>query len=328
MTTPDRGSAAGRTRWLDTHVHVSNYDGGGMDRGDILGDLLEVIERSGADLRFVLSGDVPWVNRMKQSGDQVLAQNAFIHDLVRRAPGQLYGACTVNPHFPSDSRKAMRVCFEEWGFVLLGEMLPYLMDYHMNTDVVVDLARAASEYGVPVQVHISTSNAGPQGPFPGGGTEQLEDLMDLAERVPEATYILAHFIGTEQDNPPVVDGYLDQIERRYGEFPPNFRAEIRDFNSPGVVTALQRIPGECLVAGTDWVTRVGPPFLPYGVVFGTADAERNPYEPGVAAMVQFLTAAGASDAQIAGIGFDHAAQLLGLADASTAHARTDTTLTG
>ena len=328
MTTPDEAGSARPTRWLDTHVHVSNYDGEGGDRGDILGDLLEVVERSDADLRFVISGDIPWVNRMKQSGDQVVAQNAFIHDLVRRAPGQLYGACTVTPHFPSASLAAMRVCFEEWGFVLLGEMLPYLMDYHMNTDAVADLVRAASEYNVPLQVHISTSNAGPQGPFPGGGTEQLEDLMDLAERVPEATYILAHFIGTEQDHPPVVDGYLDQIERRYGEFPPNFRAEIRDFHSPGVVTALQRIPCESLVAGTDWVTRVGPPFLPYGVVFGTEEAERNPYEPGVAAMMQFLTEAGVSEAQIAGIGFDHAAQLLGLTDAPTARARRDTSLTG
>jgi len=293
-------------------VHVSNYDGEGADRGDILGDLLEVIERSGADLRFVLSGDVPWVARVKQSGAQVMAENAFIHDLVRRAPGQLYGACTVNPHFPSDSLEAMRVCFEEWGFVLLGEMLPYMMDYRMNTDAVADVARAAAAYGVPMQVHISTSNSGPQGPFPGGGTEQLEDLMDLSERVPEATYILAHFIGTELNDPPVVDGYLDQIERRYGEFPANFRAEIRDFNSPGVVSALQRMPRESLMAGTDWVTRVGPPFLPYGVVFGTNEVDGNPYQPGVAAMVRFLTRAGATDAEIAGIGFEHAAQVLGL----------------
>lgn len=312
MTTLDRESTASRIRWLDTHVHVSNYDDEGADRGDILGDLLAVIERSGADLRFVLSGDVPWVNRMKQSGDQVMAQNAFIQDLVRRAPGQLYGACTVNPHFPSDSLEAMRVCFEDWGFVLLGEMLPYLMDYRMNTDAVVDIARAASEYGVPIQVHISTSNAGPQGPFAGGGTEQLEDLMDLAERVPDAAYILAHFIGTERNGPPVVDGYLDQIERRYGEFPQNWWAEIRDFNSPGVVTALRRIPLKRLIAGTDWVTRIGPPFLPYGVIFGTQEAEGNPYEPGVPAMRQFLTAAGASDADIADIGFDSAAELLGV----------------
>ena len=314
MTTPQKLSGDQRMKWLDTHVHVSNFDGEGADRGDVLGDLLEVIERSSADLRFVLSGDVPWVNRMKESGEQVMAENAFIRDLVGRAPGQLYGACTVNPHFPSASLEAMRVCFEEWGFVLLGEMLPYLMDYRMNTDPVADIARAASGYGVPVQVHISTSNSGPQGPFPGGGTEQLEDLMDLVERVPEATYILAHFIGTERNDPPVVEGYLDQIERRYGQFPANFRAEIRDFNSPGVATALRRMPRESLIAGTDWVTRTGPPFLPYGVVFGTAKADQNPYEPGVAAMVQFLSEAGASEADIAGIGFRNAAQLLGLAD--------------
>jgi predicted TIM-barrel fold metal-dependent hydrolase len=176
----------------------------------------------------------------------------------------------------------------------------------------VELVRQAAEYGKPVQVHISTSNAGPQGPFPGGGTEQLEDLMDLADRVPEANYILAHLIGMDKDDPPVVDGYLDQIEKRFGRFPENLWAEIRDFNSPGVRTALQRIPADRLIAGTDWVTRVGPPFLPYGTIFGVRCAAENPYPPGVASMVGFLRQAGTSESQIAAIGFGNAARLLGI----------------
>ncbi len=136
--------------------------------------------------------------------------------------------------------------------------------------------------------------------------------MDLAELVPEARYILAHFVGTERDDPPVVEGYLDQIEKRFGGFPENFWAEIRDFNSPGVQVALQRIPADRLVAGTDWVTRVGPPFLPYGMIFGVCSAEENPHVPGVESMVGFLQEAGATEEQIAAIGFGNAARLLGL----------------
>ena len=299
-------------RWLDMHVHVSNYDPEEYFRGDILDDLLEVIEKSGADLRWVISIDMHWINSMKEEPDQVIAANRFVHELVRRAPDRLYGACTINPHFLEASLESMRLCFEEWDFPLFGEMLQYLMDYRMNSDAVVELGRAAVGYGAPVQVHISTSNSGPQGPFPGGGTEQLEDFMDLVERVPEAKYILAHLIGTEQDDPPVVAGYLDQIENRFGKFPDNFWTEIRDFNSPGVVEALQRIPHERIIAGTDWVTRIGPPFPPYGVIFGVETEEEDPYQPGVDGMVECLKRAGASDEVIDRIGCDNAAELLGL----------------
>ena len=297
-------------QWLDTHAHVANYDGKGNFRGDILDDLLAVLDRSGADLRLVLSPDVFWISRMKEDPAQVIEANRFVHDLVRRAPDRLYGACTINPHFMDESREAMRLCFEEWGFPQFGEVLQYMMDYRLNWDPVVELTRRAAAYGKPVQVHISTSNSGPQGPFPGGGTEQLEDFMDLTEQVPEANYILAHLIGTEKDDPPVVDGYLDQIEKRYGKLPEDFWAEIRDFNSPGVAAALRRIPADKLIAGTDWVTRVGPPYLPYGTIFGVQNSEENPHAPGVESMVEFLREAGATDRQIADIGFGNAARLL------------------
>ena len=298
--------------WLDTHVHVSNFGRGGADRGDILSPLMDVLDGSGLDLRLTISADGPWTRRMILNPDDILEGNRFIHSLTSRAPDRLYGACMVNPHFPDASLEAMRQCFETWGFAMFGEMLPYMMDYRMNTDAVATLVRAAAEYTRPVQVHISTSNSGPQGPFPGGGTEQLEDLMDLTERVPEADYILAHFVGTEQDDPPVVAGYLDQIERRYGGFPRNFWAEIRDFNSPGVPVALERIPRDRLLAGTDWVTREGPPFLPYGVVFGTKRSEDNPHSPGVEPMVAFLTDAGADEDDIEGIAYRNAAGLLNI----------------
>jgi chromosome segregation protein len=57
--------------------------------------------------------------------------------------------------------------------------------------------------------------------------------------------------------------------------PDNFWVEIRDFDSPGVRSALARVRADRLLAGTDWVTRVGPPFLPYGCIFGVQRAEDN-----------------------------------------------------
>ena len=297
--------------WLDTHVHVCDVDGDGRPRADILPPLLTMVDASGADLRLVLSTDVPWIRRMVERAEDVVEGNRFIHHLVRRAPDRLAGACVINPHFLDTSLEAMRLCFTEWGFVQFGELLPYLMDYRMNTEPVRELVRTAVGYAKPIQVHISTSNSGPQGPFAGGGTEQLEDLMDLVEAVPEGRYILAHFVGTERTDPPVVAGYLDQIERRFGRFPANFWAEIRDFHSPGVAGALERIPRDRIIAGTDWVSRVGPPFLPYGVDFGVEDATANPHATGVAPMVRFLEVAGASAEDIDRIGYGNAAELLG-----------------
>jgi hypothetical protein len=103
-----------------------------------------------------------------------------------------------------------------------------------------------------------------QGAFQRGGIEEMEDFLACAERVPGAKYILAHFVGLPKDNPPVVDTYLDMIDKWSRAWPDNFWAEIAQFNSPGVRSALARIPADRLLSGTDWTTRVGPPFLPFG----------------------------------------------------------------
>ena len=92
--------------------------------------------------------------------------------------------------------------------------------------------------------------------------------------------------------------------------PGNFWLEIRDFDSPGVRSALARVPANRILAGTDWVTRVGPPFLPYGCIFGVERPEENPYPPGVETMVGFLKAAGAEDDAIELIGSGNAMALL------------------
>ncbi len=299
-------------RWLDGHTHVSNMDADRTPRGDIIEDLLAVLDASGTDLRLVLSADFPWPSLMMERAGMVRPANEFINDLVQRAPGRLYGAFTPNPHFLDESLETMELAFEEWGFVMVGEMVQYIFDYMMNSAAVVTITERVVEYDVPMQVHISTSNAGPQGQFEDGGSGQLADLFGLVERVPDAKYILAHFIGMDAAAPPVVDGYLDQIEAHFGRFPDNFWAEIRDFNSPGVRSALERIPVSRLIAGTDWVTRVGPPFLPYGMIFGHGAAQQNPYPPTVSNMAEFLKDAGATHRDIADIAYNNLARLLKL----------------
>ncbi len=296
--------------WLDTHVHVSDYGSDGQLRPRFLEDLLQVLDSADVDLRFVISCDGPRLSRLGQSGEGVIEGNEFIQDLVTRAPDRLYGGCMVNPHFLDESLHMMDVCFGEWGFVYLGEMLPYMMDYVMDSPPVEKLVERAIEFDVPVHVHLSTSN--PVDHSSSLGMEQLKDFCALADKLPEAHYILAHAVGMPTDNPPVVDKYLDYLDERYGTLPDNFWLEIRDFDSPGVRSALARVPADRLIAGTDWVTRVGPPFLPYGCIFGVQTPEENPYPPRVETMIGFLKAAGADDETIDLIGSENALSLLDL----------------
>jgi predicted TIM-barrel fold metal-dependent hydrolase len=298
--------------WIDTHIHVCDTGQDGTARPRFTDDLLAVLNAEGHDLRFVLSPDGARLSRVGQSGEGVMEGNEFIRDLVQQAPGRLYGSCMVNPSFLDASLTAMDRCLGDWGFVQLGEMLQYMMGYRMDSDAVERLVRHALDFDVPVQVHISTSNR--MSHNSSWGVEQLEDLFGLVDRVPEAKYVLAHLVGMEDDAPPVVDCYLDMIEARYGAWPEGFWAEIRDFNSPGVRSVLARVPANRLLAGTDWVTRVGPPFLPYGVVFGVQSAEDNAYPPGVASMVRFLRDAGADDETIRLIGEGNARELLRITD--------------
>jgi predicted TIM-barrel fold metal-dependent hydrolase len=300
--------------WIDTHVHISGVSPDGSLRENLAQDVAAVLDGAGADLRFVVNcceaDNAAEFQRMMERPEGVLEASRHVHGLAKGLAGRVYGSCMVNPHFLDASLKTMDVTFGQWGFVMLGEMVQYMMHYRMNSDPVARLVRKAVEFDVPTQVHISTSNSA-QGNFT-SGTEELYDFLALVQREPEARYLLAHFVGSPRANPTVVEGYLDIIERELGGWPDNFWAEIIHFHSPGVPVALARIPHDRLMAGTDWVGRPGPPFLPYGIVYGVQSAEQNPYPPRVASLVDFLVSAGASPETVRAIAFENAVRLLRL----------------
>ena len=119
-------------------------------------DLVDVPDRCEADLRFVMSCDKLYLCATASDPACILSGNRVIHDLVQQAPGRLYGACTVNPNFLDESLRAMDKCYGEWGFVQLGEMLPHMMDYRMDSDEAGKVVRVAAQYDVPIQVHLGT----------------------------------------------------------------------------------------------------------------------------------------------------------------------------
>jgi predicted TIM-barrel fold metal-dependent hydrolase len=279
----------------------------------MLEDLLDVLDRCDADLRFVISCDFPYMTRIGKEPGQMLECNRMIHDLVRRAPGRLYGACTVNPNFLDESLRVMNVCFGEWGFVMLGEMLQYSMNYKMDSDAAEKCVRLAVKYDVPVQVHLGTYCA-PKSKWrystSGAGMDHMTDLLACAERVPEAKFILAHAIGCgpTPDYISWADMFLDTLAGCFPSYPDKFWIEVRDFQCKALKRALAEVPANRLLAGTDWTTRVGPPFQSYGTMFDVKEGA-NPFPPKVESFVGFMRKAGASEEAVSCVGFDTAKEL-------------------
>jgi predicted TIM-barrel fold metal-dependent hydrolase len=287
--------------WIDTHIHVSDFGRDAEKREHMLDNLLELLDRCDADLRFVISCDGHYNSLVKQY--------QMVHELCRQAPDRLFGSCIVNPNFLAESLQMMDVAFGEWGFVQLGEMLQYMMDFDMDSDETEQVVHRAVDYDVPVQVHLGTY-WGPKAGSSVDGMNQMDDLLGIAERVPEAKYILAHAIGCAETTRfiPWADWFLDVIAGVFDEYPDNFWIEIRDFHCKALPRAVAEVPSNRLLSGTDWTTRIGPPFQTYGTMFNVAE-EDNPFPPKVASIVEFLQAAGASDETVEQIAWRNAAEL-------------------
>ena len=300
-----------KRHWIDTHIHVSDIGDDNKKRDRMLEDLLDVLDRCDADLRLAISPDAIYRERMKTDPASMLEANRMVYDLCRRAPRRLYGSCMVNPNFPDEALRVMKICFEEWGFVQLGEMHTVVLKYRMSDPATEKVVRLAARYDVPVQVHLGTYWS--KSALPGDamdGMNQMGDLLTVAERVPQAKYILGHAIGCGRTTKyiPWADMYLDTLKGVFEQFPENFWVEIRDFQCPALPRAIREIPINHLLSGTDWSTRIGPPFQSYTTMFGLKE-EDNPFPPKVDSFIDFLRKAGATEADITRIGYENAREL-------------------
>jgi len=203
----------------------------------------------------------------------------------------------------------------DFELVQLGEMLPYSMGYVMDSDQAEATVRRAVEFDVPVQVHLGTYwKPGAELGGSADGMTQMGDLIRCVERVPEAKYILAHAIGCGPTPEwiPWADWFLDVVFGTFGRWPDNFWVEVRDFQCKALARTIAEVPTTRILSGTDWTTRIGPPFQSYGTMFGVAE-EENPFPPEVASFVGFLRQAGASDEVISRIAHRNAEDLFGAA---------------
>lgn len=297
-----------KREWIDVHIHISDIGKDGKKRLHFIDDLAALLDSSDANLKMIVSADGPYGSPMKTNPEAILAGNSFIHDVTQALPGRVFGACFVNTNFYRESLDTMNKCFGDWGFLMFGEMLGYSMGFDMASENCVKLVRRAAEFNVPVQVHLATYCIPSKGyPYDKSmdGIGQLADMIACVRQVPEAKYIMAHAIGCAPDPTyiPWANMFLDSVLGTYGCFPDNFWLEIRDFNCPALARTLRDVPHEKLLSGTDWTTRVGPPFAPYGTCFeAISQGWKTPFVPSVATFTDFLRKAGATEDDIDMIG--------------------------
>ena len=301
-----------RITWLDTHCHVCSTTANGDERPGFARHLLNVLDNDPNDLRMVICPDSHWMGWIRRDPDGMRAAAKGTRAVAGLAPGRLYGALMPNPHFPDDSLRLMDECFGKWGFVMMGEMMQYTMGYRLVDPDCLRLLRHAAQLRVPVMSHVATFDV-KQNQMTGTG--QLLDLCEAAVRVPEVRLIAGHFVGMAESGPTWVEHYLDVIDKRFGCWPRNLWAEIRDFGSPGLKPALERIPLDRLVSGTDWTTRGTPPLRPYATLFDCMlNGVPEPYDEPASTwqFIHFLQQAGLTPPQVRAIAYENAAALLRL----------------
>ena len=293
-------------QWIDTHTHISGD--ADITVKDIIDGFEDFFAKEAVDLKLIASLGNQWIEQLNEPGNS-LKLHTMLTEVIKAFPGKLYGGCMTNSNHLDESLAIMDKCLGEWGYVQLGELVTYLHHYNMNCGNTERLVRKAVEYDVPIHVHISTSNAKPQGHY-ASGEEELADMLDLMDKVPEGKYIFTHGIGAPQISPPVIETYLKMIDKRYGKWPDNLWIEIIHFHAAGVKSAIGYIPIDKIMSGTDWNTQKGRPFHPYGTSFLGADAELPaPYPPNIDSLINFLLQAGVKEADIEKIAYQNALTL-------------------
>ena len=299
--------------WIDTHIHISDYGKNWVKRDNFCEALGQLLDSSDADLKFIVSADCDYNCKALQDPSYIFKQNQFVHEVCKEFPGRVFGSCFVIPSAYEESLKSINTCFGEWGFVMLGEMLGYMMKFNLTDENCQKLIRRAAEFDVPVQVHLGTYillNVFKHHDSMDGIT-QIADMVRCADAIPNVKWIMAHAIGCAPSPKfiPWANMFLDCIQGHYGCFPDNFWIEIRDFYCNALPRVIREVPHDKILAGTDWTTRIGPPFAPYGTCFEATQGQKTPYEPSVATFIDYLKKAGADAETIECIAHKNAEKL-------------------
>ncbi len=286
--------------WIDAHIHVYADMSGSAPVFDIEG-VMAVMDADDAHLVWLPSLARPDYGQLNaRPADYVALINEAQLDLIEQVPaGRMFGSIAVHPGAVRESLQAIDLYGGEHGFAQVGEILGYALGFELDTPEMVEIARHAARYGLPLECHCSTAGQ----PF----GNQIRQTINLARQVPEAKIVAAHALGGGNSWLHITAA---EIYRDLGG--ENLWLEIRDFNTPEfLAAAVERLGSDRLIVGTDWIGRSGQPLPPYGVLFSVAP-EEMPYACSVASLEGFLREAGCTDEDVDRIAAGNALELFGL----------------
>lgn len=290
----------GRRLWIDAHVHVYADLSSGRPEFDAE-NLFAVMDADPAHLVWILTNARPDYGQLRRCpADFVRLTNEAQLELVAQLPpGRAFGSIAVHPGAVSESMRAIEVYATEHGFVQVGEILGYALGFDLDSPEMIEIARHAAHFGLPLQCHCSTSGQ-PEG-------EQFFQAVNLARQVPEAKVIAAHAIGGTNSWMHITGAQI-----YYATGGANLWLEIRDFNTRSYLrAAVRRLGADRLIVGTDWIGRSKEPYLPYGVLFNTK-LEEMPYPCSSSSLAGFLREAGCNEAEIDLMAAGNSVRLFGL----------------
>jgi hypothetical protein len=202
---------------IDAHVHL-----GGPDKGDgskqSVEELLERMQKAGVDKAVVFPFNEA------EPGISFASANNFIAKAQREHAERIIGFARLDPHFREASIMEAKRALRELG--LKGIKLhPAAQKFYPDHPFVIRIIEAAARFSAPVV-------------FDNGKPEaQNMAIAALADRVPEATIILAHMRG---------EGFIEACEGRPNVYLGTVKADPKD-----VLEAVDRLGAERIIAGSD-----------------------------------------------------------------------------
>ena len=148
-------------------------------------DLLAAMERDGIETSVAVG--YGWCD-----GEVAREANDYLLEAQQRHPGRIVAFCSVDPGWGDGALREAERCLDA-GARGIGELHPSSQRTPLPDGAgVAELMRLASERGAPVLVHGSE----PVGhAYPGKGETHPAQLIALAERYPETTFVFAHWGG-------------------------------------------------------------------------------------------------------------------------------------
>jgi uncharacterized protein len=160
---------------FDAHHHLGRkptFPNGEFSLEDMLASLDRKGVRRALAMHFVSPLRTP---------DDFRRANAYVAEAVTQAPDRLVGGVIVNPIFRELALDAITE-YHASGFRAI-KLHPAFHHYHVNSEPVDDIARLAANLDMPILVHSDFASE----------VCTPYEIVRLAARFPEATFILAHF---------------------------------------------------------------------------------------------------------------------------------------